>query len=263
MTPEELEAAQQVLALLFDKVLSEVPEILELAGAVRSEAIDVRVLLTSLVDGSRQSKAQAIWKTVSENYEKLNDKIQECTSAGAQLLRMYDDNDYRGKIERHRLGVKQDQAAKALARAQGALAYLKTHKMGRQLTWSGCFINLFNMLRGLDRAQAVLLKRKPRSEGLAESFWKITKGAASDGASTIVPFLGTLVAMADAQTPEIDKQLDALSKASEALDVVFKFDEIVLEHIRAGESTLALFYHALEDEARMSKQFSETLAIIK
>ena len=244
----------ETLHHLFKHALAQLPALTETIPSIANDSIDVRTILSAIAQSSPHKDSDEILESASAEYEKLIDNLMLCRDRVRVLMDMGSQIiDYSAPITssftpEH---VTEDEKAVIVE----ATALLKTLNMERNLTWSAGVLNFSEAIRGLDKAQGVILNRKSR----ADSITAVIKAGLADGIGEAIPGFGALVAIARAATPPVDKQIDALSAALGTLKAVFLFREIAAAQNVRCEVALSIFSHAVARETNALSEMKEVL----
>lgn len=122
----------------------------------------------------------------------------------------------------------------------------------RHSLWTAFLVNLTNLARGIDGAQAILLKETPIMKELLEVAAKYVAGKA-------VPGFSLLLFFAKSQEKELDRLLQKMEKANDMLDTLNHFSGVMLNQVKLGNDTARLIADAVAFEQEYSKEFDEIL----
>jgi len=258
LTDEQLAAMDETLEHLFAHVLAQLPALTESIPAIVNDAIDVRTVLSAIAQSSPHNDADQMLAVASSEYEKLIDNLRLCRDRVRVLMDMgHEILDYSTSITN--LLSPEQVTAEEKARIVEAAALLAGLKMGRNLTWSAGVLNFSEAVRGLDKAQGVLLNKTTR----AGSVTAVIKAGLGDVIGGVIPGFSALVAIGKAATPPVDKQIDALSAALGTLKAIFLFREIAESQNVRCELAISILDDAVASEAKALSEMQEILGPLR
>lgn len=258
LTDEQLATMDETLQHLFAHVLAQLPALTETIPTIANDAIDVRTVLSAIAQSSPHKDADQILAAASSEYEKLIGNLRLCRDRVRILMDMGNEIlDYCTSITS--LLSPEHVTAEERAIVVEATALLGSLKMGRNLTWSAGVLNFSEAIRGLDRAQGVILNKKTR----AGSVTAVIKAGLGDVIGEVIPGFGALVAIGKAATPPVDKQIDALSAALGTLKVIFLFREIAESQNARCNFAISILDDAVASETKALREMKEILSPLR
>jgi hypothetical protein len=117
----------------------------------------------------------------------------------------------------------------------------------RKFEWSFLILRFVSVVRGFDRAHRVLVPSKPQSARLLS----LLKPLIGEGGGAAVPGFGMLVAIAESQQPALSMQLDRMEAATNVLDQIYAFDDVLSEQLLSIETIKSLVDFATASEVKL------------
>lgn len=253
ITTEQWQVMQQSVRQIYEDALSQAPEMTLLAEGIKDDAIDVNDILSATARNSEHADSDLILGEASSGYHNLISAIHKCTSCLSALIETQSEAiEYLSALP---LRKRREEFTKAeistLLKAADLAQSLQTTRM---LSVGVGLLNFYESVKALDRAQATILRKGTRLDQIKSSGKGLIKAGLTDGAGSVVPFLGTLIAIAEAATPNTDKQIEALSSALGTLKALFIFKDITQSEQPRCEFALQVFETTLVEERDIFEQ---------
>lgn len=253
MTREDVTSAEGLFKRVFEQAADSAAQLLDVANKINDDAIDVRKVLRSAEEGSSHENTKAAIAAISDHYTHMLTELCECGGQIKALVASAAAEDYALRLERARPKSPDGISREALNSMIVAARELKAKMMRRHSDWAVMLINFVNLVRGIDGAQAALLKRPSRLERIMG----LAKPAAGEVAGSIVPGFGFLSELAKAQEPLVDQLIDRISQATGTFDQLHAFDDLLICQLNLSRFTLDRISEAEVAETAFLQKFNE------
>jgi hypothetical protein len=249
-----VEQADRIFRLLFERVAEDAAELLETANKINDASIDIKQVLRTLYEGSEQSSTEQYFESIKNNYDIATYKLGTCAGEIGDLIKLFVNARYSERISAAQRNTTRDTIAADTARQLTSSMNILKGKMTRRYANSASFlINFTNLVRRIEGAQAILLNRQPR--------WKeLVRPALGEVVGMVVPSFGMLVALAEAQSPDIDRLLKEIEQAKKQMEKLNRFDAVLQHQIILADHTSSLISTAAEFEREYFDEFNTTFA---
>lgn len=249
-----VEQADRIFRLLFERAAEDVAELLETANQINDASIDIKQVLRTLYEGSGQGATEQYFASIKNNYDIATYKLGTCAGEIGDLIKFFENARYSERLSDAQRNTTRDKITADTARQLTSSMNILKGKMTRRYANSASFlINFTNLVRGIEGAQAILLNRQPR--------WKdLVRPAIGELVGMVVPSFGMLVAVAEAQSPDIDKLLKEMEQAKKQMEKLNRFDAVLQHQIILADHTSSLISTAAEFEREYLDEFNTTFA---
>lgn len=252
MDEDKLASAQKLFAEVFRAAASDLSEMVEVAQRVVDDAFDMRPVLQLAEDSSSQVETKKFISTLRIDYDKVIGLLSQAAGRIGSLITHFNAARYTGRLEEARAAIGNTPPPRPVLDEMVRMAIeLQAGMLKRHMHWSAFLLNFANLVRSVDGAHSIILKRPSR----LEKYKTVAKAGMAFAAGRLVTGFGVIVALAKSQEPDIDKMLDKMSEGMTTVDQLFSLRALLSHELMVAEYTLTLIGQAEDSEAEFLDRF--------
>jgi hypothetical protein len=196
MDDEELRSAHKLFADIFKAAASDVSGLYEVAQRILDDSIDMRPVLRVAEDTSGHTDSKKYASTLRFRYDNVVDALGESAARIRNLIEHFTRSRYGERLQEARTAIGDTPPPRAILDEMVRMACeLQAGMTTRHSQWAAFLLNFANLVRSVDGAHSVILKRPTR----LEKYKDLRKAGASFMAGRIFTGFGLIVAIAKSQ----------------------------------------------------------------